>query len=74
MTHAETTRAFLAAITPEAKDMILGNIAAHYGITNEAVFAEVTDPGAENLLDYITGPERAATSVLLQAHALHRPI
>lgn len=61
---------FLAAVTKEAKDMILGNIAAHYGITPQAAFAEVTAPGAEHLLDYMVEPERSAASTLMQAYGM----
>jgi len=29
----------------------------------------VTDEEAEHLLDYVTGPERAATSLLMKRHS-----
>ena len=66
--HAQRTKAFLAATTPEARKLILTNIANHYGITLAEAEAEVTHPEAESLLDYVTGPERAATHLLFQRH------
>lgn len=62
------TAAFLAAIDAKTKNMILVNIANHYGITTEEAYEEVTDEEAEHLLDYVTGPERMATSALMQKH------
>lgn len=62
------TAAFLNAIDAKTKAAILENIAKHYGITSEEAYEEVTDAEAEHLLDYVTGPERAATSVLMQKH------
>jgi hypothetical protein len=59
---------FLAAITPEAKSMILTTIAKHYGISVAEAYDEVVDPEAECLLDYLTGSSRLATSVLMQKH------
>jgi len=59
---------FLARITPSTKAMILGNIAARYDITQEAAYDEVIDYESEDLLEYITGPERQATSILMQKY------
>lgn len=70
MTNAQTTAAFLAATDAKTRAAILSNIAKHYGISSDEAFAEVTDEQAEHLLDYLTGPERAATSVLLQRHGM----
>lgn len=67
-TNATNTAAFLSAITPESRGMILGAIARHYGTTEAEIYAEVTDPEAEHLLDYMTGGERTAASVLMQKH------
>lgn len=61
---------FLALVDPATKADILNNIARHYGISLSEAFAEVTDMGAEHLLDYVTGPMRAATSVLMQKYNL----
>ena len=71
MTNATTTAAFLGIVTAEAKRQILGSIAKHYGTTAEAIFSEVTDEEAEHLLDYMTGAERIAASVLMQKHGFH---
>lgn len=67
LTHAQRTTAFLSGTTPQTKALILDNIANHYGITPQQAFEEVTDKDAESLLDYVTGPERAAASVIMQA-------
>lgn len=57
---------FLAVIDGDTKAAILESIAAHYGITPEAAFAEVADEQAEHLLDYMVEPMRSATSVVMQ--------
>lgn len=62
------TSQFLTAIDAKTRMEILTNIANHYCITTEVAFAEVTDPGAEHLLEYVTGPMRQATSALMQRH------
>jgi hypothetical protein len=69
MTNAQITSRFLAATDAKTKAAILANIANHYGITSAEAFAEVTDEDAEHLLDYVTGPERAATSLIMKRHA-----
>ena len=62
------TAKFLACISSKAANLILDNIAAHYGISRQDAMDEVTGEDAEHLLDYVTGPERAATSVLMQKY------
>lgn len=42
----------------QIKSDVLENIASHYCITQEEALKQVTDEGAEHLLDYITGPRR----------------
>ena len=69
LSNAQVNAAFLAATDANTKAQILSNIAKHYGITSEAAYAEVTDAEAEHLLDYVTGPERTATSLLMKRHA-----
>lgn len=69
MTNAQITAAFLAATDGKTRALILDNIAAHYGISQQAAFDEVTDADAEHLLDYVTGPARAAVSVVMQRRA-----
>ena len=69
MTNAQINKAFLAATDAKTKSLILANIAGHYGITQTEAFDEVTDDEAEHLLDYVTGAQRAAASVLMQRHA-----
>lgn len=62
------TAAFLAAISPQAKSLILAAIGSHYGISQVEAFDEVTDPEAEHILDYMTGGDRVACSALMQKH------
>lgn len=66
----KSTIAFFRVTDAKTKAAILENIATHYGITSAEAEAEVTDTDAESLLDYITGPIRLATSVLMQRHGL----
>ena len=70
MTAAEKTIKFLNAIDRKTFNAIMDNIAKHYGIGRWDAFDEVTDPEAESLLDYVTGPERAATSLLMKRHGI----
>jgi uncharacterized phage-associated protein len=68
MTNGQTTKAFFASTTRQTVNMILDNIAKHYGILRAQALDEVTDADAEHLLDYVTGPERAAAHVIMQRH------
>lgn len=70
MTNARITQAFLAAIDTKTKADVLANIANHYGISQQEAFEEVTGDEAEHLLDYVTGPTRAAVSMLMQRYRL----
>lgn len=65
-----TTKAFLGKIDPKTRAEILNNIAKHYGISAKEAEKEVTDPEAGHLLDYLTGPIRAATSLLMKRHSI----
>jgi hypothetical protein len=70
MTNAQINRTFLSAVNSQSMASILNNIAQHYGITQQEALAEVTSDEAEHLLDYVTGPERQATLVLMRQAAL----
>jgi hypothetical protein len=70
MTASQKNAAFLAATDAATRRDVLNSIAQHYGITAQEALAEVTDPEAEHLLDYLTGSVRSAVSVLMQRHAL----
>lgn len=59
---------FLASIDAKTKAEILSNIAGHYGITAAQAFDEVSDSDAFHLCEYVTGPARAATSLLMKRH------
>lgn len=62
-----TNEAFLKAINPETRTLILANIAGNYRISHLEAFAEVVHPEAEHLLDYLTENVRAEVSALMQA-------
>lgn len=66
LTNAEKNRTFLETTDAKTKNAILENIAKHYGITPAEALDEVTDPEAEHLIDYVTGPDRAAYSLLMK--------
>lgn len=68
MSNAQINQAFFAATDAKTKADVLANIANHYGITSAEAYEEVTAEEAEHLLDYVTGPTRAAVSVLMQRH------
>lgn len=70
MNNGEKNAAFLNAIDGRTRLKILTAIAEHYGIKPDAALAEVTDPEAEHLCDYLTEPIRMATHVLMQKHCL----
>ena len=70
MRNSEINKQFLAKIDKKTSEEILSNIANHYGITKEDALTEVTDIDAENLLEYITGPQRSAASALMQRYGL----
>lgn len=68
MNNSERTTKFLSVITAEAKDMILKSIAAHYGVTKDEIYAELTDPEAEHLLEYMVEPHRSAAHIVMKRH------
>jgi len=71
MNNAQTTAQFFSATDAKTKADVLANIANHYGITQQEALEEVTDTEAESLLDYVTGPTRAAVSLLMKRHGLN---
>lgn len=64
MTNSQINIKFLASITVPMKEEILSNIANHYGISQADAEEEVIDVDAECIMDYITGPKRAAFAVV----------
>ena len=68
MSNAAITTAFFRVVDKRTKADILANIATHYGITPADAKAEVTHQDAEHLLDYVTGPVRAAASLMMKRH------
>jgi len=70
MTNAQKTYGFLRIADARVRDEIINNITSRYGISRSEAFDEVTAPDAEHLLDYLTGPVRSATHVLMQRAGL----
>ena len=58
MTNQEINTQFLAEISESTKQIILKNIADHYGISTEQAYNEVIGEDAESLIDYMTGTDR----------------
>lgn len=63
MTNSEITKAFLLNIDTKTANLIVDNIAGHYGITTDEVFDEIYDQEAESLMDYVTGEIRPVVSL-----------
>lgn len=70
MTNAKITRKFFNLTDRRTINKILDNIASNYGITRMEAMNEVLDDAAESLLDYVTGAERTATSLIMKRHGL----
>lgn len=68
MEASTRNKTFLTRIDNDTKSVIIKSIAAHYGITPEEAFTEVTAAESEHLLDYMVEPCRTATSLLMQRH------
>lgn len=66
MTNSQINQAFLSSTTSEMRNIILSNISNHYAISTAEVLDELFDEESENLMDYITGPNRSAISVIYQ--------
>lgn len=66
MTNSQINKAFVSSLTSQMKNVIISNIASHYGIDATEVESEIYDDEAENIMDYITGPTRSAISVIYQ--------
>jgi len=64
MTNGTITKAFLNSVDVKVKNEILQNIATHYQITIAEAYEEITDEESENIMDYVTGVVRLATSAL----------
>jgi ribosomal protein S24E len=64
MTNSEITKAFLLNTDTKTENLIVNNIAKHYGITSEEVYDEIYDEEAESLMDYITSEVRPVVSLL----------
>ena len=52
MTNSEITKAFLLNTDTKTANLIVNNIAGHYGITTDEVFDEIYDKEAESLMDW----------------------
>ena len=70
MTNGFMAVVFLESIDKKTKNKILKNISMNYGISVNAAYLEVTNDESENLLDYVTGTERVATSFMMKRFKL----
>lgn len=68
--NSAITQRFFALIDETTKNEIVSSIAENYGISRDEAMDELLDPEAENLLEYLTGSVRLATSALMQRHRL----
>lgn len=66
MKNAELNKIFLSSLSNDMLMVVLKNISNHYSISLIDVKNELFDEEAENVMDYITGNERAAISVVYQ--------
>lgn len=66
--NSRTTRLFLDSLDKETRNKIISAIAKHYETDAESILNEILHPEAEHLLDYLVGPERGATQILMQKH------
>jgi hypothetical protein len=66
MNNGTLNAKFLNSVDQKMKNAILENIAKHYGISQQLALEEVTDELAENIMEYITGPNRAAFNLIYQ--------
>jgi hypothetical protein len=70
MKNNEINKKFLSLTDANVRDEVLSHIANHYRITKEEALEEISDEEAEHLLDYLSGPVRTATSLLMRRHNL----
>lgn len=61
--------AFLQTLGVKTKQSIVSNIASHYGIRDADVMDEVSHDQAEFLFEYMVGPQRSATYLLMVRHS-----
>ena len=66
MSNAELNKAFLDDVDTAVREAILKSIGTHYGISLESVLEEVTQENAEHLCEYMVGPTRTATWVMMK--------
>jgi len=58
MTNGQANKAFLESIGTITADVILSEIAKHYGTNTKAIYSEVTDDDAEFLFEYMVTDNR----------------
>ena len=64
--NGKINEAFLMTLTESLYQQIVGSMAKHYGISIDSATEELIDSDSENILEYLTGEIRTATSVLFQ--------
>jgi phosphohistidine phosphatase SixA len=69
MQNQERNKLFLNLVDKDTRNEIVNSIATHYGTDAESIIEELTDNDeAEHLLEYMTEPQRTATSALMLRH------
>ena len=70
MTNAQINYSFFRSASQQVRESILADVCMRYSINRSEAQDEIFAPEAEHLLDYLTGPVRSATHVLMQRAGL----
>ncbi len=65
MSNTQINAVFFETVSDETKDLVLTNIAKHYGCTKDEALEELLDEDAEHLLEYMSGNGRCAIARLM---------
>ena len=68
MSNAQVNKGFIDSLSVQMNIVVFDNIAKHYGINFQGVADEIYDEEAENIMEYITGKERAAIYVFYKEY------
>ena len=70
MNNGQTTTIFMCLASDRISSAILTAVSNTYGISEDQALEEITDDGAENLLEYLPTTLRMAVQVLMARHRL----
>jgi hypothetical protein len=68
--NGKINESFLLSLDGKTYQMVVGNMANHYGISIDEATDELINNEAENILEYLRDGIRSATSVLFQKWVL----